>query len=195
MNQPNDFHRSHELMSAGRSRLVIVDVQEKFVPHIAEADRVIEGCRRLLTGANILDVSATATEQYPKGLGATVSPIVEFFETRPEKLRFSAGEVLPWSLNDDDGNARDQIILAGIETHICILQTAFDFMERGLRVYVVADAVSSRSTTSHNLALQRLRDGGAVIVTVESVLFEWCEVAGTEQFKQISQLVREPLPS
>ncbi len=194
MNQPTEFHRSHELLSASRSRLVIVDVQEKFIPHIAGADRVIEGCRRLLTGANILNVPITATEQYPKGLGATVSPLAEFFEDRPAKLRFSAAEVLGWSLDDGDEPTRDQIVLAGIESHICILQTAFDLMERGLRVFIVADAVSSRSVTNHELALQRLRDGGAVITTSESVLFEWCEVAGTDEFKQISQLVRDQLP-
>ncbi|WP_240928062.1 hydrolase [Thalassoroseus pseudoceratinae] len=194
MNQSTDFHRSHELLSVGRSRLLIVDVQEKFVPHISGAARVIEGCRRLLTGAKILDVPAVATEQYPKGLGPTVSPLADFFEDRPDKLRFSAAELLPWSLNEDDEQTRDQIVIAGIETHICILQTAFDLMERGLRVFIVADAVSSRSTTHHELALKRLRDGGAVITTTESVLFEWCEVAGTDTFKQISQLVREPLP-
>ena len=194
MNQSTEFHRSHELLSADRSRLVIVDVQEKFIPHIAEAERVIEGCRRLLTAANILKVPATATEQYPHGLGATVSPLAEFFEDRPAKLRFSAAEVLPWTLNESDGPTRDQIVLAGIESHVCILQTAFDLMERGSRVFVVADAVSSRSLTNHEFALQRLRDAGAVITTYESVLFEWCEVAGTDEFKRISQLVREPLP-
>ncbi|HSG71408.1 MAG TPA: hydrolase [Planctomycetaceae bacterium] len=182
--------RHHELLSAARSRLLIVDVQEKLLPHITDGKTVVERCERLLKAAGILGVPISATEQYPQGLGPTVEPLRSYFEHIPEKLRFSCVDSLDWAVPRAEREDRDQIVVAGIETHVCILQTAFDLAAGGFRVYVPVDAVGSRFSEDRETALRRLDAAGIALVSTESVLFEWCEVAGTEQFKQISRLVR-----
>lgn len=182
--------RHHELLSAARSRLLIVDVQEKLLPHIANGKAVVERCERLLEAAGILSVPISATEQYPSGLGPTAEPLKSFFESIPEKLQFSCAESLEWAMPRAERDERDQIVVAGIEAHVCILQTAFDLTAGGFRVYIPVDAVGSRFPEDREIALRRLEAAGVTLITSESVLFEWCEVAGTEQFKLISRLVR-----
>ena len=182
------YFRSRELLSRDDSRLLIVDVQEKFIPVIPVAAQLIANCRKLIQGANILAVPTFATEQYPQGLGATTPELAELLGDRPEKLRFSSAECLGWTAAADDD--RFQVVVAGIETHVCIQQTALDLIAAGYQVYVPADAVASRHKHDWRYALQRLRDSGATITTTESVLFEWAEVAGTDEFRQISRLVR-----
>jgi len=186
----NDYLRSPELLSARQSRLLIVDVQEKFVPHIPVAEEMIAGCKKLIRGAGILNVPVFATEQYPQGLGSTVPALAQLLDERPEKLRFSSAEVLNWEPPSADPQCRDQIVLAGIETHVCVLQSVLDFLSMGFRVYVPADAVASRRKIDWTFALKRMADSGATITTTESVLFEWAEAAGTPEFKEISRLVK-----
>ena len=189
---PN-YIRSPELLSRYSSRLLIVDVQERLIDHIHESERVVRNCRRLVEGAGILDVPATATEQYPKGLGGTVQKLAELLDDRPEKLRFSCAEVLGWqhsnSTSDRSESTQNQIVVAGIESHVCVQQTVLDMISAGFRLFVPADAVSSRNPLDYEIALRRMADAGATITTTESVLFEWCEVAGTPEFKRISSLV------
>jgi nicotinamidase-related amidase len=185
---PTPYFRSRDLLSRGDSKLLIVDVQEKFMPTIPVADQLIRNCRKLLEGAKIVGVPAFATEQYPKGLGPTVPQLAELLGDRPAKLRFSCGECLGWPAASED--ERYKVIVAGIETHVCIQQTALDLLSAGFQVYVPADAVASRHKPDWKFALERLRDSGATITTTESVLFEWAEVAGTEEFRQIARLVK-----
>ncbi len=187
MSGETDYLRSRELLSRDDSRLLIVDVQEIFVPVIPDAESMIENCRKLLAGARILGIPAAATEQYPKGLGRTVPALASFFEDIPEKLRFSSAECVGWTAAEQD--ERFKVVVAGIETHVCILQTALDLMAAGYQVYLPADALASQKPVDKDFALQRLRDSGATITTTEAILFEWCEVAGTYEFKQISRLV------
>jgi nicotinamidase-related amidase len=175
-------------MSAGASQLLVVDMQERLLPHIPVAERTIANCRKLIRGAQILDVPVSATEQYPKGLGATTPELAELLGEMPEKLRFSCAEVLNLSALDEE---RYQVVVCGIEAHVCVLQTVLDLVAAGLRVYVAADAVASRGKLDWQIALERMRDSGATVTTTESVLFEWCEVAGTEGFRGISALVKE----
>jgi nicotinamidase-related amidase len=182
--------RHHELLSAVRCRLLIVDVQEKLLPHIDQGTRVVERCERLLKAAEILSVPISATEQYPQGLGPTVEPLESHFVHIPVKLRFSCADSLDWAAPRAERDDRDQIVVAGIETHVCILQTAFDLAAGGFRVYIPVDAVGSRFSEDRDTALRRLEAAGIALVTTESVLFEWCEVAGTDEFKQISRLAR-----
>lgn len=182
--------RSLELASRHDTRLLIVDVQEKFVPTISEIDRVIENCVKLARGAKILGVPVSATEQYPKGLGPTVPEIAEHLDEVPEKLDFSCLNALDWTARNDDSEARSRVIVAGIEAHVCIQQTALDLLAHGFRVYIPADAVGSRRPVDREFALQRMCDSGAVITTTESILFELCQTAGTPEFKEISQLVK-----
>jgi nicotinamidase-related amidase len=184
------FLRSTELLSADNSCLLIVDVQEKLLPKITAAERVVSGCRRLIRGAQILGVPVTATEQYPQGLGPTVAELAALLPPPLPKLRFSCAEVLNWG--GGAPNDRFQIVVAGIEAHVCVLQTALDLISQGFQVYIPADAVSSRNEFDWKMALERLAASGAVLTTTESVLFEWCAVAGTPEFKQISQLVKVP---
>ncbi len=187
--QPRVFPRSNELLSREDSKLLIVDVQEKLIRHIPVADRMIENCRRLIQGARILQIPAFGTQQYPKGLGNTVPALSELLNDLPEKLRFSCSDVLSWGGEAEQTDDRCKIVVAGIEAHVCVQQTAFDLMSHGFQVYVPADAVASRHKLDWKFALDRMSISGAMITTTESVLFEWLEAAGTPEFKQISKLI------
>ena len=185
------YVRSPELLSRQESKLLIVDVQEKLVPKIVALERLLGNCRMLIQGARILDVPVYATEQYPKGLGGIVPQLAELLEKPAQKLRFSCAETLDWGVAAEQADNRFQVVVAGMEAHVCVLQTVFDLLGNGFQVYVPADAVSSRSELDWKIALDRMAAGGATIVTTESVLFEWCEVSGTPEFKQISQLIKD----
>ena len=190
--------RHDDLLSAARSVLLIVDVQEKLLPAIAGSDQIAVSIRYLTHAASLLDVPVIASEQYPKGLGPTVADIRERISAQNvfEKMRFSAADGYKQLRSQPDDSfdltvKRDQVIVTGIESHICILQTALDLLAAGLRVCVVADAVGSRRSSDHAYAMQRLGQAGVALATSESVVFEWCEVAGTDVFRQISRLTRE----
>lgn len=185
-----DLIRSHELLSRAESRLLIIDMQEKLVPVIDQHTEVAANCGKLIAGARILQVPVYATEQYPKGLGSTISQLAEYLPTRLEKLEFSCLKCLNWGTSSDDPEGRFKVVVAGVETHVCVQQTVLDLLSYGFRVYVVADAVGSRRPLDKQIALQRLASFGAIITTTESVLFEWCERAGTPEFKEISRLVK-----
>ena len=189
----SSYVRSVELLSQSDSRLLIVDMQERLLPAIPVAEQVTSQCVKLVLGAQLLGVPVAATEQYPKGLGATVSPLGELLDECPEKLRFSCGEILDWGTaaepTDPALGDRPKVVVAGIEAHVCVQQTVFDLLASGFLVYVAADAVGSRHKLDWRFALERMAGGGAVITTVEAILFEWCEIAGTDEFKQISKLV------
>jgi nicotinamidase-related amidase len=193
-NRIMELPRSHELLSAGESRLLVVDMQERLLPVIAEAEAVTAHCRKLIAGAGVLDVPVSITEQYPKGLGGTVAEICDALApdvSATEKLAFSCLNSLDWNSTGADPESRFKVVVCGIESHVCVLQTVLDLLAHGFRVYVAADAVGSRKPLDREIALDRMRSSGATIVTTESVLFEWCEVAGTKQFKEVSRLVRE----
>jgi nicotinamidase-related amidase len=173
------------LIDAKKSRLLIVDVQEKLVPSIHEGGQVIENCAWLARLAHRLHVPVIASEQYAKGLGPTVAELKALLsEESRQKVHFScvAGECL----NDLPGGDRDQFIVTGIEAHVCVLQTAFDLHGSGKEVFVVADAISSRDKDDKVLAVERMRGAGIPIVTREMVFFEWLRQAGTRQFKELS---------
>lgn len=178
-----------QLLRAGSSRLLIIDMQEKLVAAMTDAQRVINNCLKLVKAAELFQVPCDATEQYPQGLGPTVAPLADRLPSRPEKLRFSCVDALPWTACSRSPEAPHQVVLAGIEAHVCVLQTALDLLGLGFDVYVVADAVTSRQPLDEALALRRLADAGVEIVTTEMVLFEWCEHAGTDTFKALSRIV------
>jgi len=182
--------KSPELLTADKSRLVIIDVQQKFVPVVPKISQVIGNCVKLLKGAQLLGVPCDAAEQYPQGLGATVEQLAGYLPNRPAKLRFSAAPSFPWWSDPQDATReRYQVVVAGIETHVCVLQTVFDLMARGFEVFVVVDSVNGRLPLDHEIALKRMADAGARLVTTEMVLFEWCEAAGTDVFKQLSRII------
>lgn len=189
----HDFPRSPELMSAADSALLIVDVQEKLMPLIPDHERIVWNVRRLIDGAKILGVPVVATEQYPKGLGPTVKELAERLGNVPEKLLFSCREC-GQIFADLTARGIYKILVVGIESHVCIQQTVLDLLSAGLRVYLAVDAIGARFLVDHEIALRRMDSAGATLTTTESALFEWCEVAGTPEFKQISSLVREVRP-
>ncbi len=189
--EPVPYVRSPDLLSRAKARLLIVDVQEKLIPTIPVAERLIANCRKLIEAAVALEIPLTGTEQYPRGLGPMVPALAEHLGELPEKVRFSCAEVLNWQPAALDPDGRDQIIVAGMEAHVCVLQTVFDLLAVGFRVYVPADAVASRKKLDWKIALDRMSNHGAEITTTESVLFECCEVAGTSEFKTLSRLIKE----
>ena len=184
--------RSHELLSRRSSRLLIVDVQEKLVAALPQKihEPLIEACTLLCEGAKLLEVPITATEQYPQGLGPTVASLANFTSDRPSKKKFSAVECTGWPTAGEAIDDRYQIIVAGMETHVCVLQTVLDLLASGYQTYVVIDAVAARRGIDHGVALERIANSGAVITTAESILFEWCETAEAKEFKQISTLIK-----
>ena len=188
------------LLSVQQSQLVVIDVQERLLPVIRNHLSVAASIRFLLDAAAILQVPSIVTEQYPKGLGATV----ELLRNHPatittlEKLKFSAAETLLTELSVSDEAALEhprlpakQIVLAGIESHVCVQQTALQLFEKGFQVFVAADCVGSRNADDHQWALNRMASAGVIITTAEAIAFEWCERAGNDSFKALSRLVRD----
>lgn len=178
-------------LEAERSVLVVIDIQEKLVPAVEQPDALIARVRMLLEAAAVLEIPVVFTEQYPKGLGPTVAALRESIgpEGAISKVTFACtGE--PAFARRLAALGRDQVIVCGMETHVCVLQTALGLREEGQRVAVVADAVSSRSPNDRRLGLKRMRSHGVDVVTAEMVLFEWLERAGTPAFKRLSALIK-----
>lgn len=178
------------LISANKSCLLVVDVQEKLAPAMAEGDKIIENIMILMKAASKLATPILVSEQYPKGLGPSVKQIASLSGGDViEKISFSC------MAEDDFGGrfhklGRRQAVVAGIEAHVCVLQTAMQLLDRGCKVFVVADATTSRTRDNHQLALQRLQVAGAEIVSTEMVLFEWLERADSRNFKELRKLIK-----
>ena len=185
--------RSPVLMSTTDTAVLIVDIQEKLIPRIQRHNRIVWNSRRLLEAAQVLDMIVAATEQYPRGLGGTVPELSPFFNEIPEKLTFSCGGCAP-VLDHLQSQEIHRVLVAGIESHVCVQQTVFDLMSAGFQVYLAVDAVGSRNQLDHEIALRRMESGGAVLTTTESAVFEWCQQAGTPEFKQISALAKQTAP-
>jgi nicotinamidase-related amidase len=171
--------------------LVIVDVQERLAAVMSQRDKVLRNCLHLVEGADLLGLPFILTEQYPKGLGPTVPELREkIARYEPvEKITFDCcGE--PSFSQKLAGTGKTKVILAGMETHVCVLQTALGLMKEGYHVHVVEDAVCSRAKENFRAGLQFMRDAGAVITCTETVLFQLLEKAGTPEFKVISSLIK-----
>ena len=187
--------RSPYLMRVADTALLVIDMQPRLLPAIEHGSRVAWNCRRLVDGAKILGVQTFATEQYPEKLGATVDDLAERIETEiPGKLTFSCGSCTAiFAKLKADGLHR--VLVCGIETHVCVQQTVLDLLAAGYAVYVAADAVGSRYSVDREFALRRMETSGATLTTTEAALFELCEEAGTDRFKQLSALVKETPPA
>jgi nicotinamidase-related amidase len=177
--------------------LLLVDAQQRLLSLIPHEQSIVWNLHRLTEGARILAVPWLATEQYPEKLGPTASALQPFLRDNPAqssvpgKLTFSCAGCEPfWEALQQLG--RRQVVIGGLETHVCVLQTAFDLTTEGFDVFLVVDALGARSDVDHRIALRRMEGAGMTLTTTEAVLFEWCERAGTAEFKQISQIVRRP---
>lgn len=182
--------RSPELMNADDTALLVIDVQAKLVPLLPQAGRLVWNIRRLIDGAEMLGVAIGATEQYPRGLGETVPELAARLKERHEKITFSCGSAAAL-FADWRERGIHRVLVAGIEAHVCVQQTVLDLLANGWRVYLAIDAIGARHEIDYRTALRRMESSGATLTTTEAALFEWCRVAGTPQFKQISKLVQE----
>jgi nicotinamidase-related amidase len=170
--------------------LLVVDIQEKLLPKIMQAGEVLRNASFLVNAAKALGVPVIATEQYPKGLGPTVEPIRGLLTTVWEKKTFSAvgeGGALDFLKSD----ARIKVVVLGIEAHICVMQTVLDLLNQGFHVFVCVDAVSSRYAIDVKIALKRMQQAGAILVTAETCVYEWLETAANPAFREISAMVQE----
>lgn len=180
----------HNLISKNGTVLVIIDIQEKLFPFIAEKEKVTESIRKLIGFAEIVKMPMVLTEQYPKGLGRTVKDIKDLIPNiEPiEKVEFSCFG------SDEFKNAlqklkADTLILTGIETHICVTQTAIEGSS-SYRVCVVGDATSSRNLEDKQVGLERMKQNGVTILSTEMLIYEILRKAGTNEFKEALKLVR-----
>ena len=175
------------LMERDQSALLAVDIQERLLPHIHEGQAVLDHAVWLVRVAQKLGVPVMVTEQYPKGIGPSVAVLrgQTFPENVAEKLHFSC--VAAKCLERLPGAERPQVVVAGTESHVCVLQTVLDLRAQGREVFVVAEAVGSRRPSDKELALARMRASGIHIVSREMVAFEWLRQAGTEEFRAISR--------
>jgi nicotinamidase-related amidase len=171
------------LLQRDRAALVVVDVQEGFRPYSSFAG-VAGACAKLVRAARLLGVPRIVSEQYPKGLGHTAPEVGIEDEKTIEKTVFSAVRADGFDLLD-----RDQAIVSGIETHVCVSQTVHDLLDKGVEVHVPADAVGSRHAIDYERGLERMEREGAVISTVEAALFELLERADVPEFKAVQKLI------
>lgn len=177
------------LMRKEDALLLIIDVQEGLVTAMDNPREVINNCAKLVAVAKKLEIPFIITEQYPKGLGQTIIDVRQAADDETvyvEKLEFSCAKNTQL-LNLIKQSGKKQIIIAGVETHICILQTALELRELGFEVFVIANACSSRQNIQHVFALQRLSRNQVDVVTYEMVVFEWLEKAGSDVFKEITR--------
>lgn len=176
------------LLDASDSLIVFVDVQEKLAPVIHQRDQLIGRMRWLGEIANELSLSILVTEQYPKGLGISVDDLSGVIEnsTVIEKTHFSAWQE-PAFVDAVKASGKRQIILLGMEAHVCILQTAIDMKTDGFSVYVAEDAVGSRRESDKQAGLQRMRQYGIEVITTEMAAYEWLHRSGNDTFRHITK--------
>lgn len=181
-------------LRADSAILVVIDVQGKLHRVIHDNQILEDNVVRLVRGAHVLGVPSIATEQYPKGIGPTTSPIRQAFE---DTIGFDPIQKMCFSSMGSDTftraverSGRRQIIICGIEAHVCVYQTTIDMLEAGYQIYLVGDAVSSRTERNRDLAIDRLTREGALLSSTEMALFEMTIESGTETFKAISKLVK-----
>ena len=175
------------LMKAEQSIVLLIDVQEKLMPAIGHGEEVVDRCITLATIAGLMEVPVVATEQLPDKLGPNVEPVRELCDQILAKYHFDA---CPDGLVDHLPEGRQHIVMGGCETHVCMMQTALSLLDAGYKVWVVADATGSRNEFDRDVALDRLSQSGARLVTLEMVAFEWMRHCKHPQFKNIQALIK-----
>lgn len=185
------MNRHPRILQRENSALLVIDIQERILPVIFEYERVVENTLKLINGFKILSVPIYFTEQYPKGLGPTESKIKTALDNTEaiQKMTFSCSGA-PGLFQDLKRKRIKQVVVCGVESHVCVLQTVLDLLAEDFQVQVVADAISSRRKFDYEIALRRMEYKGAEITLTESVLFELLNVCGTDEFKAISKLVK-----
>lgn len=183
------------LMHKERSQALVIDIQDRLLPAMTGAQDALANSVRLVQAAARLHVPVTVSQQYPKGIGATVEELRQHLPQTSvtlDKMTFSClgDDTLRKRIEQLAGEGRNQVVVWGIEAHVCVLQTALEIVDAGLQCFVVADAVASRSPASKDLALARMHAAGVSVVSAEMAIFEWLAVAGTPDFKAMMPLVK-----
>jgi nicotinamidase-related amidase len=182
------------LLDRARSQLLVVDVQERLLPAMHDGERMVDNCAVLMQTAHRLGIPVTISEQYRKGLGATVARLDNVKGDAPvlEKMHFScaADTGLSTRVRGLASKGRSQVVICGIEAHVCVLQSALGFADGGLNMFVAGDAVTSRKPESVAAARDRFAVNNIPVVTTEMAMFEWLHIAGTPEFKDLSKLIR-----
>jgi isochorismate hydrolase len=185
------MNRHPTILTRDRTALVVVDVQERLWTVMRQRQRLAKRIAVVIQGCQVLEVPIYITEQYPQGLGLTIAPIKEFLgDIKPlVKMTFSCCGLtqLP-RMMQEKGIA--QVILTGIEAHVCVLQTALDLLSDGFQVHLLSDAISSRHQVDEEIALRRLSEEGVILSTVETALFELLTTAEAPEFKALSKLIK-----
>ena len=179
------------MLSVDNSVLLVIDVQEKLFRAIHQKEQLLDNLQRLIKGIKVLEIPILLTEQYPQGLGTTIPEIAQLLpDSKPlPKVNFSCcGDAA--FLQAFKKLNRKQVLIAGIESHVCVYQTAADLLTAGYEVYVVRDGVSSRTEQNIDIGLKMMAQLGAKITSTEAALFELLKVAKGDKFKAISQIVR-----
>ncbi len=185
-------HRHAQFLSHEDTLLLVIDIQDKLFATMSEAGQsnLLANVPILLQAAKELEIPAIVTEQYPKGIGPTIPVIAEHCQNLPtlDKVVFAATEV-PEIESAIAAAGRRQIVLTGMETHICVYQTALGLLELGYDVHVVADACATRNPFNHEMGLKLMHGAGACVTSSEAVFFQWLERAGTPSFKKLQKLI------
>ena len=170
---------------------LVIDIQERLYPHIHEHEAIARNTGILVKGMKVLGVPVLVTQQYTRGLGPTIPGLLDLIKGFPviEKTAFSCCDE-PEFIRALAETHKQFILIAGIESHICVLQTVIDLVERGYQPVLVEDCVSSRKANDKSISVRRMRKEGAIVTSYESILFELCRFSGTDEFKSISKLVK-----
>jgi len=185
------IERNKVILSREKTALLLIDIQEKILAVMNRHEQVINNSIKLIRGFKTLNIPIFYTEQYPKGLGTTAEPLVKELEglSPIQKMSFSCSGAGNFFTRLVD-NKVSQVVIAGIESHVCVQQTALDLIASGFQVDIAADAVSSRNEIDYLTALDRMRTHRIEITTSESILFELLNICGTDEFKEISKIIK-----
>lgn len=185
------LQRNSKILLRDTTALLLIDIQEKILKVMNNPDRVIDNALKLIKGFKVLNIPIFYTEQYPKGLGSTSETLLrELHGLSPiQKMSFSCYGAGNFFTRLTDNNV-SQVVVAGIETHVCVQQTVLDLIANNFQVNVAADAVSSRNDLDYKISLERMRVHGAEITTAEAILFELLVNCGTDEFREISKIIK-----
>ena len=184
-----DHAKSSDKLSQKVNALLIIDVQEKIIRAIFNKDSISKNIKKLIDAYQILEENIFVSEQNPCKLGATIAELLPKNKFKKiEKMEFSLANIQDF-LKELKNKKVTNLIVCGIETHICIQQTVLDCLQKGFEVILVSDAMSSRNRVDHEIALQRMIHKGAILTTTESIIFELCKTADRKEFREIRNII------
>ena len=189
MEMMKDHENSYDKKSQKVNALLIIDIQEKIIRPIFNKDSIIKNIKKLIYAYQILEENIFVSEQNPLKLGSTIPELLPKAGFKKiEKMEFSLAKIQEF-LKELEKKKITNLIVCGIETHICIQQTVLDCLQKGFEVILISDAMGSRNRVDHEIALQRMTQSGAILTTTESIIFELCKTADRKEFKEIRNII------